>query len=172
MRGGRCRTLAAAATVVLVGVVGACGGDEDPPGGASGSGSASGTGAAPSSAPGAGSDEHEHHGGGGAPAFDRAAADTGLDVVLRDFAIDGLPGTALEGPKVFFSARNDGPAEHELVIVHEDGREAGGIAPFAKGGPKQLAVELPPGRYRAQCLVREGARTHAELGMQTDFTVE
>ncbi len=159
MRTGLRRTLAAA-TVVLMGVLGACGNGEDSPGGASGSGSASGS-----------DEEHHDHGGGGEPAFDRAGADTGVDVVLRDFAIDGLP-AAVKGTKVFFSARNDGQAEHELVIVHEDGKETGAIPPFAKGGPKELAVELPPGRYRAQCLVREGARTHAELGMQADFTVE
>lgn len=164
MRGGL-RLILAAAVVVVMGAAGACGSGEDRPDGASGSASDSGSG------------EHDHggahdHGGGESPTFDRAGADTALDVVLRDFAIDGLPATAVKGPKIFFSARNGGQAEHELVIVHEDGKEAGGIPPFAKGGTKEVAVELPPGRYRAQCLVREGARTHAELGMQTDFSVE
>ncbi len=146
------RRLAAVAVSVLVaaGVAG-CGNGEG------GSGNGHG-----------GTGEH-HHGGSGKPAFARSAADVEVDVTLRDFAIDMPP--EVRGRKAFFEARNDGPSPHELELLDEDGREVGAIPPFPEGETHTLAVELEPGTYRAQCLVRVGERTHAELGMVTEFTV-
>lgn len=153
--------------VVLIGLA-ACGGGEDRPGTGSGTGTGSASGTGAGSATGAG--EHEEH-----PAmadFSKEEADSVVRVKMRDFAFEGIPATA-KGRKVFFEATNDGPAEHELVVVDEHGKELGEIEAFKKGEEvKTLALELAPGRYRATCLVKLGDGTHADEGMEASFTVE
>lgn len=162
--GPRCRRLGMAVAVLTV-VIGlaACGDGEDRPG------TASGTGAGKSAGSGTASGSHA---GGHKAGFSAAEADTVAKVILRDFAIQGI-GPTVKGPKVFFEASNQGPADHELVIVNEDGREQGEIHAFKPGTEgKTLSVELKPGRYEARCLVRVGDQSHVQRGMEASFTVE
>ena len=148
-----CLAAAAVALLVLAG----CGGEED-----GGAGSATGAG------------EHGAHaeqGGSAKARFSSSEATTVVRTTLRDFAFDGVS-PSVKGPKVLFEATNQGPSSHELVVADEDGREVGAIPPFDRGLTKTLAVELEPGRYTTRCVVRLGNRTHAQLGMETSFTVE
>ena len=133
----------------------ACGGGEDRPG-TSGSASATASG---SSA------------GDETPAFSENDADTVVDVTLKEFEFAGIPAT-IKGDKVFFDAKNAGTEDHELEIVDAKGDDVDEIPAFEKGETKQLAVELEPGTYTVQCLLKEGSKTHADLGMKTTFTVE
>lgn len=161
--------VAVAAATVLSG----CGDGEDRPGQVTETGTGTGTGTATGtgSATGTGGGEHEH-GGTGQAAFPKSEADADVHVTLVDFQFKGLPET-IKGPKVFFEARNEGPSQHELVVFDEDGSELGAIPPI-EPGPElhSLAVELKPGRYRVECRVMAGDRTHAELGMRSEITVE
>jgi hypothetical protein len=91
---------------------------------------------------------------------------------LTDYAFVGLP-SAVEGPNVLFRATVRGGKAHELVVVDAEGRMRAAIGPFrAADGERVLAAVLDPGRYTVQCLVKEGTRTHAQLGMRRDLTVE
>jgi uncharacterized cupredoxin-like copper-binding protein len=143
------RRTAAAAALMLV-VLAACGKGEDRPG--TSSASASGTTDATTST-----------------AFTPADATTRVDVSAHEFMFDGIPAT-VAGPNVLFTVKNTGKDEHELEIVAPDGEPAGEVH-VGPGATKTLAVKLRPGRYTAQCLLKEGKRTHAELGMKTAFTV-
>ena len=127
----------------------------------SGSGSASGSGTGTGS--GAGGETE-------ALAFPESEADTVVHVTLQDYAFVGIP-TSVTGPKVFFEATNKNQHDHELEILDADGDAVGEIAAFSGAGPKQLAVELEPGTYTAQCILKEGAKTHAQLGMTQQFDV-
>lgn len=142
----------AAATIA----VGACGDGDDTPAAGSGAGG-----------------EHQHENGGGNEAtFSAADADSTVDVTMKDFVFIGIP-AAVGGGKVFFEVSNEGPSEHELVVFKKGGDDpVGGIEPFAQGKTETLALELEPGPYTVKCLVEVGDQTHADLGMQTDFTVE
>jgi plastocyanin len=127
-------------------VVGACGDSED----------SSGSAAPPSAdAP---------------PAFSKAEATTALDVQAVDYAFTGLP-PSVQGPNVYFTVANKGHTEHELEIVGADGEPVAEIAPFAANTTESLAVKLAPGAYTVQCVIKEGAKTHAELGMKSALTV-
>lgn len=167
MREVRRRVAAVAAAVVVAAALGACGDGEDRPGsGGSGSGSGSGSGTA---AGGSGTQAGEHK-----TAFPESEANTVVRVVMRDYAFEGIP-AEVTGPKVFFEATNQGPTEHEVVVVDESGKELGEIEAFGKDKEsKPLALELQPGRYRARCLVKLGDKTHADppYNMETAFTVK
>lgn len=141
--------------------LGACGG-EDRPGEVT---TESGTGTGSHTGSGTGS----HTGSGAGPAFAEGEQDASVEVVMTDYAF-AMPAT-VTGAKVLFSVRNDGPGEHEFEVLAADGDEVGEIPAFAKGATKTLALKLEPGAYTVRCLVKEGARTHAELGMETRFTV-
>lgn len=104
------------------------------------------------------------------PAFAEDAATTKVEVVLQDYAFVGLPQT-VAGPNVFFAATIKGGNAHELEIVDETGETVDEIPPFQGRDERTLAVVLAPGTYTAQCLVEEGAKTHADLGMKQTFTV-
>ena len=160
--------LGAVALAVVVLLAG-CGDGEDRPGPGSGSGSGTGTGSG--SASGVGSDEHGEHESANKASFGQSEADTVVSVTMRDYAFTGISPT-VKGKKVFFQVENQGPAPHELLVMHPDGKVAAGIEPFARGETKTVAAELEPGTYKVECLVREGAKTHAELGMATTFIVE
>ena len=162
---GRMRTGGVALTVAAL--VAGCGGGEDRPGGAGGSVSGTGTGSV--SASGAG--EHEGHGGENTASFPRSEADTAVDATMRDHVFAGIPAT-VKGPKVFFDVKNEGPRQHEFLVAHADGKAAAEIEPYDTGRTETLAAELPPGTYKVRCLVQEGDKTHADLGMETTFTVE
>ena len=152
------RMRAAATAGIVVALVGlgsaaACGD------GSSGSGSASVTG----TGSGAGGETE-------ALAFPESEADTVVHVTLQDYAFVGIP-TSIKGPKVFFEAVNKNQHDHELEILDASGDAVGEIAAFTGKDAKQLAVELEPGTYTAQCILKEGAKTHAQLGMTQQFTV-
>ena len=125
-----------------------------------------------------GEGDHEHEEAGGssgstsstAPPFERVEATTSVDVVLQDYAFVGLPET-VAGPRLFVSASIKGANTHELVILDEAGDVVGDLRPFKRPARQSLAVELAPGTYRAECLVKEGSRTHAQLGMRKTFAV-
>ncbi len=155
------RTVMAA---VLLAVLAACGNGEDRPS-TGGSASGSGTGAS-------GSASHTGDHGGKGAGFPESEANSVVRATLRDFAFESVPRT-VKGPKVYFEATNQGPTEHELVVMDEAGKELGEIEAFAKGkDSKPLSLELQPGRYKLACLVKLGDKTHADLGMEASFTVE
>lgn len=154
----------------------ACGGDE----GASvrnigetegATGSASGTGAASGSASGSASASASASAAAKTPAFEETEADTRLDYRLVDYAFDG-PNTA-QGPKVYFTAVNEGTENHELEVLDGSGEALGEIAEFAPGaGAEPLALELEPGEYTLQCILETAdGRVHKDLGMALKLTV-
>lgn len=149
----------AAALLLATLALGACGDD-------SGSGG-TGSGGDPS---GSASDAHDH-GSGEASVSTIPAADATVtvEVSLKDFSINGIPST-VEGQKILFKVTNDGGTPHELVLVK--GTEELIASPeLAAGESADLAVELPPGRYSAKCLIGSGGGRHDKLGMTTNFTV-
>lgn len=64
-----------------------------------------------------------------------------------------------------------GSNSHELLLEDEDGELGEDLRPFKRPARQALAVVLEPGTYTVECLVKEGSRTHAELGMRKTFTV-
>jgi len=105
-----------------------------------------------------------------APPFAKADATTAIDVLLQDYAFVGIPDT-IAGPNVHFATSIKGSNAHELLVYDADDELAGDVGPFKRPGRLGLAVVLAPGTYRVACLVKEGSRTHAELGMRKTFTV-
>lgn len=101
----------------------------------------------------------------------RSDADTALDVKLRDYFFDGLPGT-VKGSKVFFAATNVGTEQHELEVLDPAGEAVDEIEAFAPGGSSSLGIKLVPGTYTIQCILKtpEG-KSHADLGMKTQLQV-
>lgn len=96
---------------------------------------------------------------------------TVVEVGLENYRFEGLPDT-IKGPKVRFDAVNRGPSEHELEVIGPDGKAVGEIEAMPAGEMGSMEVNLPPGKYAAQCLVEEEGKTHAELGMTQNFTVK
>ena len=126
-----------------------------------------------------GGDDHEHEetedGGSSstastAPAFAKADATTAVEVVLQDYAFVGIP-DEVAGPNVHLSASIKGSNAHELLLLDEDGEQVEDLRPFKRPARQSLAVVLQPGTYRVECLIKEGSRTHAELGMRKTFVV-
>ena len=121
---------------------------------------------------------HDHGGGDDAssstastaPPFTKAEADTVLDVTMQDYAFVGLPDT-VAGPNVHLTASIKGSNFHELLLDDEDGELVEDLRPFKRPARQAFAVVLEPGTYTVECLVKEGSRTHAELGMRKTFTV-
>jgi hypothetical protein len=148
-------SVAAAAGLVLA--TGACGSGEDRPGQASACG---GTGSVSSSGAGGEADLP----------FDADDVTTKLDVVLQDYRFGGVP-DEVQGPNVVFDASVKGSNCHELEVLDADGEALGEIPSFPAGEEKVLGLELEPGTYTLQCLVKEGAKTHKELGMVKTLTV-
>lgn len=112
-------------------------------------------------------------GGGGDNGFERADADTALDVTLADFAFRGLP-ASVKGERVYFTATNVGPSEHELEVLDPGGEAVDEIEAHPAGtGTKTLAVRLKPGTYTLQCILTtpEG-KSHADLGMTAKLQVQ
>ncbi|HEX2038557.1 MAG TPA: hypothetical protein VHF47_02370 [Acidimicrobiales bacterium] len=155
------KKFAVAFLVLVLALFGAaCGDGEDRPGNA---GSASGSGSG--SASGSGS----HAGEQTVETIPASEAEVTVDVVLKDFKIEGLPAT-IEGHKILFRAKNDGPTEHELVIMQGD-KELAEIEAMDAGKSGEMAIELKSGKYTATCLVGSGGARHDKLGMNFDFTV-
>lgn len=123
------------------------------------------SGSAPTSAP-----SHEHAGGTSPPAFGASEATTRVDVTMRDFAFIGLP-ASVAGPNLLLTSKVDDNRQHEVVVVDGDGTTVGAIPPFKKGATKTLAVRLDPGTYSVECLVKDGTKTHAQLGMKRQLKV-
>jgi hypothetical protein len=103
-------------------------------------------------------------------AFPRAKATTKVDLELVDYSFVGMP-AQVTGPSVFFSAVNKGPSDHEVEITDQDGKVIAVAKPYPKGQKRELAVDLQPGTYVIQCLVKQGDQTHAQLGMKNTFAV-
>jgi hypothetical protein len=102
--------------------------------------------------------------------FTEEEADTRAEVSLKDFEFVGLPPT-LKGPKVYLTLVNVGAVQHEMMVIGPDGKPVAAASPFPTGNNKTLAAELPPGSYMVECRIKEGDKTHAELGMRTALTV-
>ena len=128
-------------------------------------------------------DDHEHEEAGAAatsgstagtattaPPFAKAEATTAVDVVLQDYAFVGLPDT-VAGPNVHLTASIKGANTHELLLLDEAGVLVEDLRPFKRPARQALAVVLAPGTYRVECLIKEGSRTHAQLGMRKTFVV-
>ena len=129
---------------------------------ACGDGSGSGSASVSGSGSGAGGEEEL--------AFPESEANTVVDVTLQDYAFVGIP-ASVQGPKVFFKTTIKGSSTHELEILDAEGDAVDEIEAYEGGETKELALELAPGTYTAQCLVKEGAKTHKQLGMTQTFTV-
>ena len=159
----RRRDACALALVALASLVGACGGDEDvaPTGSSEDAGGHSD-----------GGDDHGH-GDDAAPkvTFADGEANAEVETTLRDYGFIGIP-ASVTGPNVRFTASVRGSNRHELDIVDAEGERLGVTPPFeASDGERTLDVVLQPGTYTVQCLVKEGSRTHAQLGMRQELTV-
>lgn len=187
------RALAASAVVALLGVVAACGNDDDgadvrsegPGTSGSGSGSASGTG----SETGSGSEV-----AGECEVVDGTAgvadADTVVDVTLSEYTVIAEPAEVPAGA-IGFRAENAGGEDHELVIakVASDDIEVvdgapdeealgdaliGEIEAFPSGETCDGTFELDAGEYTLFCAIVETdgmGHSHFEEGMVTTFTV-
>lgn len=112
-------------------------------------------------------------GNDGAKGFERSEADTVVEVTLADFAFKGLPAT-VKGEKVFFTATNAGPSEHELEVLAPAGKAVDEIKAHAPGGgPKTMAVRLKPGTYTVQCILKTAeGKSHSDLGMTAKLQVQ
>ena len=156
----------------VLGLFAACGDGEDRPGqvtsesGGEGSGSVSGS---SSSAGGEHGGEHSEEKDSEA-AFASGEETTAVDVTLQDYAFVGIPAT-VQGPNVLFKASIEGGSTHELYVVDAADEKIGEIHGFKAGTTKELAVVLKPGTYTLQCEIKEGSKTHAELGMKQTLTV-
>lgn len=155
---GQPKKIAAAVLLLFTLVLGACGDGEDRPGSA---GSASGSGS------GSGSGSHAHE--TTAETFPPAEAETTVDVVMKDY--DFAMPTTIKAGKVLFKIRNDGPTEHEFLIL-KGSEELIELESINAGKSGELAVVLKPGRYTASCHVGDGGARHDKLGMVKNFTVE
>lgn len=164
------RRTALAAVVMAALALAACGNDDGATvrevGGGSASGSASASASGSASHPASGSASAS----ASAPGFGEEEADGVVRVTGREYAFTVEP-AAVDGPKVFFEFTNEGEEEHELVVFSADGEELGEIHELAPGKSGKLALELEPGTYQLKCLVKEGDKTHAELGMVAELTV-
>lgn len=111
-------------------------------------------------------------GGGGDGGFERADADAVIEVTLADFAFRDLP-ASVKGERVFFTATNIGPSEHELEVLNARGEAVDEIEAHPPGtGPQTLAVRLRPGAYTVQCILKTpDGRSHADLGMTAALQV-
>jgi uncharacterized cupredoxin-like copper-binding protein len=91
-----------------------------------------------------------------------------LPVVERDFQIKAP--TRVAAGVVTLSVHNDGPDQHELIVVRLSGKplplrgdgitideeklgkaEIGALEPGPTGSVRDLKLDLPPGRYRVFC---------------------
>jgi hypothetical protein len=120
-----------------------------------------------------GGDGHEHaHDDTTSVTFGADDADTTLTVTLRDYGFVGIP-SRVSGPNVRFVATIRGSNRHEIDVLAADGESVAVLPPFATGdGDRTLDAVLPPGTYSVQCRVKEGTRTHAQLGMRQDLVVD
>ena len=143
----------AALVVTVLMLTAACGGSSSPEGGGD-----------------EGSDDHDHQHDAPAAEFTEGEADTRAEVTLKDFEFVGLP-PSVKGPKVYLDLVNVGAVQHEMMILAADGKVAAAAPPFPGGNNKALPAELPPGSYTVECRIKEGDKTHAELGMKTQLTV-
>ncbi len=111
-------------------------------------------------------------------------------IILSDFAF-GIP--QLQSGQQTLRLRNVGSEPHEMLVKRlENGHDlkdalkfvispvgtppysdAGGFLVFPGGDTTSLTLDLSPGPYVAICYFRDPAsgKTHAELGMIRDFTV-
>ena len=112
-------------------------------------------------------------------------------ILLSDFAF-GIP--QLQSGQQTLQLRNVGSEPHEMLVKRLDNghdlkdalnfvispvgtppySDAGGFLVFPGGETTSLTLDLSPGPYVAICYFRDPAsgKTHAELGMIRDFTVE
>ena len=118
-----------------------------------------------------------------------AAQGTVITVTLRDFEIDVNPGSAPAGD-VTFSVMNNGPSDHQLVVLGDNLPNATGlpltadrtqvdeagrgiaasykIEPFPAGETRELSVPgMPRGRYVLICNIPG----HYQMGMRIGFLV-
>lgn len=105
-----------------------------------------------------------------------------VPVVERDFQIK-LPSRVAAGA-VTLAVRNDGPDQHELIVVRLSGKplplrgdgitideeklgkaEMGALEPGPTGRERELRLDLPPGRYRVFC----NMYGHYMSGMSADM---
>ncbi len=107
-----------------------------------------------------------------APAFTESEATTKAAYTLRDYKFEG-PAT-VKGPKVFFTAENEGSEDHELEVLDAQGEALGEIEAFAPGTEAAaFAAQMPPGTYTLQCILTTGGgQSHKDLGMNLTLTVE
>jgi hypothetical protein len=135
--------------------------------GGSGSSSGSSSGSAAASGSGSGSSSEA----AAAPTFLESEADSRADYTLVDYKFEGP--TEVKGPKVFFTARNNGKENHELEVLDPSGEALGEIEEFAPGADADpLQLELPPGTYTLQCILETAAgEVHKDKGMELKLTV-
>lgn len=95
-----------------------------------------------------------------------AAAPGTVDVSEKEYSISVASSTVAPG-KVTFVVKNEGQAEHNLVVTDPQGNPAGGTATIPAGGTAKLTVTLKAGKYDLFCSI-DG---HRKLGMSTSISV-
>ena len=116
-----------------------------------------------------------------ATSMDDSSASTKVAVVLNEMNVMAMPGEAKAGD-VTFDVKNEGAAEHNMVVIKTDkmaadlsqsGAQAseagkvGAVAELAAGQSKKLTLNLAAGHYVLICNVPG----HYAAGMYQDFTV-
>lgn len=143
------------ASVLLLATLalGACGGGDDSPG--------------DQGSPTTKADEHAHE--TTMKTIPASEATTTVDVTMRDFKFE-MP-TTIKAGKVLFKVKNEGPTEHEFVIM-QGTKELVEVHGLDAGKTGELAVDIPAGNYTAKCLIGSGGGRHDNLGMVQNFKVE
>jgi len=117
------------------------------------------------------------------PSADRA--DQAVPVTERDFKISLAP-VRLKAGEVDLAVHNEGPENHELIVVHDHGgalpmrgdgvtvneeklepATVGGLEPGSAGAVRHLRLRLQPGRYQLFC----NMAGHYMGGMHTELVV-
>jgi uncharacterized cupredoxin-like copper-binding protein len=123
--------------------------------------------------------------GSTSPSEGETGSTASVNATVKDFAI-ALDATTAASGEVKFDITNDGPSEHEFVVLQTDlapdalpvengaaNEEAEGIANagevegLASGDTGTLTLTLDPGSYVIMC----NLPGHYEKGMYTGFTV-
>lgn len=158
------RTVLAASIAILALLLAACTGSPDTT--SSGSGdvpSETATTSAPGAATPSGSDPSSASTASTAPAEPDAAESAVVEVSAVEFTYI-VSTTEVPAGTVVFELRNDGGADHDLVL---EGGPGGATAVIGPQETATLSVDLDPGTYTLYCSIGN----HRALGMEFQITV-
>lgn len=151
----RARRLSAGVLALALGLLSACGGNDD-----NGNAASSPATGAASSASSAATETSAPSGTAG----DTQGGGT-IEVTARDFSFN-LPSDRLSAGDYTIELTNDGSATHDLR-VEKDGKDIGGTDTIGPGDTATATVTLEPGQYVFYCSVGN----HRAMGMEVTVTV-